>query len=700
MLKTPASTEALSADEAPAAQPATAFDMTRVVTVRAFVLGLILSVGLAALNAWIENVANVHFLGGVQMPFGAVFSLAFLVLLINGPLKWMRLAMPKISRAAPPLSSAELLTIYMMMVFAALISTPGTENSVLTSGTALSYFTTRENGWAALFYSHIPSHFAPGWDGSTFQKEVIDPFYIGGLSIAQIPWHAWTAMLISWSIFTLLLYTFLFFGSLMLRKQWIENEALAFPLVQLPLQMVEGGRGDNAPPTGDFWLNRTMWAGTALAFAFHLLRGLNNYYPDWPAIPSFQGNVFKMEMTEVPWNSAGTTGAEYFFGAIGVAYLLTRELSFSFWVFFFLFKLQLVGATMMGFPAASLPKDTYLGRPTFITNQSVGGWMMIAVLLLWSARGHFQSLWNEARAPSRDGSGEPFSPRFIFIGMLLSVLGLGAWCWFAGINILAALAFFGLYALTSLVLARLVVEGGYLFPQATFAPLETLTGSLMSAPAMGAATLTKLSFVQPGLFSDMRANLLPGYLHALKVAFELRMSPRQTRRLMLCVLAAVVVSWGVLVFHQHRHALRSGRPEHLHLVFLWERRFGLPWHRHHDQQTAGRFGFQLDLDGSRGGAGLADDLCARALHLVPAAPVGLHRFERLSHRQIMALVFSGLGLQKFAAQVRRRRLGGRISPVHDRPHFGQRRRDGALAHLRLLRRIANSLLASVGKDEG
>ncbi len=55
--------------------------MARRVTARAFWPGLLLSVGLSALNCWIEIVANVHFLGGVQMPFGAVFVLSVLALL-------------------------------------------------------------------------------------------------------------------------------------------------------------------------------------------------------------------------------------------------------------------------------------------------------------------------------------------------------------------------------------------------------------------------------------------------------------------------------------------------------------------------------------------------------------------------------------------------------------------------------------------
>jgi hypothetical protein len=65
---------------------------------------------------------------------------------------------------------------------------------------------------------------------------------------------------------------------------------------------------------------------------------------------------------------------------------------------------------------------------------------------------------------------------------------------------------------------------------------------------MGASTLTKLSFLQPALFSDMRTNLLPGFLHTLKIAYELRLEPRQTRRLMGCAAAAIIVAWGVSTF--------------------------------------------------------------------------------------------------------------------------------------------------------
>ncbi|RYX84287.1 hypothetical protein EON83_10250 [bacterium] len=518
------------------------------VTPRSFAVGLVLAAGLAALNSWIETVADVHFLGGIQIPFGAIFALLILVLVVNGPLRFLQRRQPLVGRLFPPLTSAELVTIYVMLLFAALVSTSGSDNFFLTTGAALFYFSTRENVWADLFYRFIPKHFAPGWDGATYQREVIEPLYTGGLNFSQIPWHAWSAMLIGWGIFLLFVYSALFWSSLLLRRQWIENEALAFPLVQLPLQMVEASKGE-APPAREFWGNGTLWGGAGVAFAFHLLRGLNNYYPDWPAITSFQGNSFSVQFTEVPWNSAGGLGMEFFFGAIGIAFLLTREISFSFWFFFLLFKLQLVGSTMMGFPPASLPHDSYRGNPTFVAWQGIGGWVMTGVLLLWSARSHLGIFARQALKPDSKHemwrSEEPFSPRIVLSGWVFSCVGLLAWCLFSGINGLAAFAFLALYGVTAIVLARVVVEGGFLFPQTTFAPIETLTGSVMGANAIGAASLTRLSFLQPMMFSDMRTNLLPGFLHTLKMAHELKFSMRDVRRLMLGAALAILVAWGV-----------------------------------------------------------------------------------------------------------------------------------------------------------
>lgn len=516
------------------------------VTLRAFLLGWPLAAGLAALNCWIETLANVHFLGGVQMPFGAVFTLAFFVLAVNGPLRALSRFAP---RVLSPLSGAELLTIYAMLVFAALISTPGTDNFFITTGPTLFYYSTRENGWANLFYQHVPAHFAPGWNGQTYQREVIEPLYTGGLSPAQIPWHAWSAMLLAWSVFLLLVYSLLFWTSLLFRRQWIESEALAFPLVQLPLQMVEADPRDGHAPAAAFWGNRTLWLGVGVAAFLHLLRGLNNYYPDWPVIAGFQGNRPTFSFAERPWNVIGNIYIELLLGGIGIAFLLTREVSFSFWFFFLLQGLQLVVAEQLGFPALSLPRDAYTGKATFLAFQSVGGWAMMAALLVWAVRRHVWDFVRHAFRPSSSRiTGEPFAPGIVLAGFVLSLGGLLAWSWFSGINALTALAFLGIYLMASLVLARLVVEGGLIFPQLTFSPLEWMTTGLFGASAIGPGDLTRLSFMQPVLMSDTRTNLLPGFLHTLKIAHAQELGPRGTRRLLGAVAVAIVTALAVTTY--------------------------------------------------------------------------------------------------------------------------------------------------------
>lgn len=511
------------------------------VTARSLLLGLLLAVGMAALNCWVQTQYNVYFLGGVQMPFGALFGLAFLILAINLPLRVMRRFVPRSESFLPPLSAAELLTTYSMMVFAALISTPGTDNFFLTTGPALFYFSTPENGWANLFYEHVPPWFAPGWNGATYQKEVVEQMYLGGLSFSQIPWHAWTVVLIAWSVFLLLVYSMLFFVALLFRRQWIENESLSFPLVQLPLQMVETD-GQGAPPARVFWSNPVMWWGVALSAALHFILGMGAYYPDWPVLAGFQKSAVALQLTERPWNAAGSIGAEFYLGGIGIAYLLTREVSLSFWFFFLVIKLQMVVAEQSGFSVGALRRDTYLGSPTFISFQSVGGWLMMAALLIWTARDFLGKLAHEAFTSNRTLEGEPFSPRFVVGGFLGTFAALLTWCWFAGIPVLLALTFLGLYLLVSLVLTRLVIEGGFLFPQVTFSATELMTTGLLGSSIVGAASLAKFSFLQPVLFSDMRSNTLPAFMHTLKIADSLQLDRRALRRLMGGVASAVAVS--------------------------------------------------------------------------------------------------------------------------------------------------------------
>lgn len=514
-----------------------------VVTFRGFMLGLLLCMFVAALNNYMETVFNVHMIGGIQMPFVALFVLLILIVVVNVGLRlFNRIA------SVRPFSVVEMMTTYAMMVFGALLSTPGCDNVFLTTGPTLFYFGTPENKWATLFYQYIPTWFAPGWNGQNFQHDVIDQLYLGGLTLNQIPWHAWTAMLIAWSIFMGFCYSLMFFTSLLFRKQWIEREALAFPLVEVPLQMVETENVGDTPPGPAFWCNRVMWLGFGLALFFHLFKGMNSIYPDWPVFPINAFNGVSITFPDQPWNVIPKFTAEIFLGGIGIAYLLTREISFSFWFFFVIFLFEYAFAEMLGFPVAGMHKSGITGRPDFIMYQAIGGWFMMGLLLIWTGREYLLRLGKAAFTNNKTDADEPFSARFMVFGFILSFAGLIGWSWFAGINIIIALVFFFIFLLTSLVLTRMVIEGGFLFPQPPYFTLEAMMGSGMGFHSMGAANLTKLSFIQPMILVDMRTSLLPAFLNVMKISKEIGLDRKNLRRMLWCCVVAIVASFAVTVF--------------------------------------------------------------------------------------------------------------------------------------------------------
>jgi hypothetical protein len=57
-----------------------------------------------------------------------------------------------------------------------------------------------------------------------------------------------------------------------------------------------------------------------------------------------------------------------------------------------------------------------------------------------------------------------------------------------------------------------------------------------------------MAFIQPMLFSDMRTNLLPAFLHTLKISHELRLDRRHARRLIYCILIGILLSVAVSTF--------------------------------------------------------------------------------------------------------------------------------------------------------
>jgi hypothetical protein len=329
------------------------------VTLRAVVLCLALAVAFGYINPIIDRQMSNTFLGNTQLPPGAVGVLLLLLIVVN-PLLYLLSAARGKRRG---LSRAEALTIYISSLFSVMVSGHGSENWFVSIMIAPFYYATRENGWLEFLEPNLRPWFSPAlMSGKGYDEagaRVVSDWYSGGKAI---PWDAWLIPLLAWGALLMAIYFMFCCLAVMLRAQWAEREALAFPLLRLPLTLTEDlDRPDRYGLWSRFVRNPLMWVGFFVAAFIQLLNGLNFYYPDIPLVPL---NINTAALfVEAPWNQLGDTPIRVFPIMVGITYLLTSEISFSLWSFYWLFKMQYVLAYYFGFLPQAMPTcDRHSGR--------------------------------------------------------------------------------------------------------------------------------------------------------------------------------------------------------------------------------------------------------------------------------------------------------------------------------------------------
>ena len=90
------------------------------------------------------------------------------------------------------------------------------------------------NGWEAKVWGA-----APDWL-KIRDADAVKGFYEGyPRGQEQVPWGAWIGPLSAWCILAALFLAASFFLASLLRRQWVERERFAFPLVSVPLLLSE-----------------------------------------------------------------------------------------------------------------------------------------------------------------------------------------------------------------------------------------------------------------------------------------------------------------------------------------------------------------------------------------------------------------------------------------------------------------------------
>ena len=313
-----------------------------------------------------------------------------------------------LTRFAAPvaLGRCELIVAYIMMLTASTIPTMGLSEYWLTIITGAQYYATPENEWALLILPHLPEWIAPQ------EPEAIKWFYEGAPRTAGVPWAAWSGPLCYWAILIVALYLVMISSMVIMRRQWMERERLVYPLVQVPLAMVQsGGRG---AALGPFFKNPIMWVGFALPVLVSSLNALHAYFNFIPAIQLVSSIPILRNTVSLIFRLS--------FPMIGFAYLINLDIAFSLWFFNTIAKLIRGGLGVLG--VGSTEKLVYgAASEPILAHQGQGAMIVLVFFGLWVGREHLRDVLRKAfRGDGRiDDHGEMLSYRTAVLTWLAGV---------------------------------------------------------------------------------------------------------------------------------------------------------------------------------------------------------------------------------------------------------------------------------------
>ena len=543
--------------------PATAHGLTRRV--------VLLCLGLSVFFGYVVPIVDVKlsntFMGAQHLPPSAVGVLLILLLVINPLL----LLLSRSRRLA--FSRNEILTVYITCLFSTLVPGHGGETFFISQLIAPFYYATPENHWIDLWHKHLQPWMTPALaDGGTYGdtgRRVAEGWFNGLRTGETIPWAAWLVPLVAWGSLIFAMYGALCCLSVMLRAQWGEHEALAFPLLRLPLDMTEDV--DQLPAsTGDPWKQRNtvfgrffrnslLWIGFGIAVFIQMLNGLNLYFPDVPRVPLFL-DMWPM-LREPPWNQIGSVPIFVWPIVVGITYLLTSEVSFSLWFFYWFMKFQLMLAYLMGFAPDTAPFSLQAWGRAFNSYQRIGAFIAYVAIVLWIGREHFKHIARRAfnRVPAKPGEeNEALSYPVAFWGFMLCSAFIIIWGAVAGIRVDVTLTIWLLTLIMLIGLTRLVVEGGILLMTPNWMPLGVLgqifnsgQGTWLS-PQNG---LVQANFMSGALIGDPRAFLMPSFVQGFKMAHDHKIPGR---KLLLLIFACIFITFAMSCWMRIRLGYEHG----------------------------------------------------------------------------------------------------------------------------------------------
>ena len=485
----------------------------RSVRYRAFVVSIILIPINIYWNVQMELVRYSGLPTTISLFFNVIFNLLVLSLANIGIKRLFRKTLFK---------SGELSIIYVMLSIASGIGGHSMMQILPPMLGHPFWFATEENDWKNLFWRYLPEWLTVN------DKRALGGYYEGDTLYKIEYFTAWLIPVLSWFSIIFIILLIMLCLNVIIRRQWVENEKLSYPIIQLPTEMTNSR----------FYFNRWMWIGFILVAIVDILNGLHFLIPN---IPQVFSKRYYLNLSSEPFLAMGNLPFALYPFVIGLGFLIPLDLSFSCWFFFWFWKLQLIVGQMVGL--SHLPSFPYLH------SQAIGGYVGVTLVTLYVSRFHLLLVIKQVLAQSSisNSRSQIMSYRKVVILLTVSSIILLALCQKAGMSITVATIFFLLYYLISMGITRMRAELGAPVHDIHYTGPEQMMVWAVGTRRLGTTNLTVLSLFW-FLTRTHYSHVMPHQLEGFKISTQVNISQRKTfiAIIVACVMGIFSAFWVLL----------------------------------------------------------------------------------------------------------------------------------------------------------
>jgi len=382
------------------------------------------------------------------------------------------------------LSNAELVVVYLLVTVATTMFGCGIVRFLLSCLTVPYYYSTAARPLAQLS-AHIP-----GWLSPT--DPIIHQWMWEASPFGSVPWQPWLVPIAAWTGFFVLMGGTLLCLVSLLSKDWIHHERLVFPLVRLPLEILEGSAGKS------FFRNPATWIGVGMAVLINAIDIVRTVVLGVSAGGGIRLSIGG-QVKKYPWAAVFPLQARVRPELIGLGYLVSTELALSVWLFYMFHKLQALVVAAGGYRFSGMP---------FALEQGLGAYVIVGLVLLWKGRDAFREAWRgwwnrDDAADSAEGN-----QQWLLAALVVGIGGMLVFMITAGMRPWLAALYLGVLLLVALTYARVRAEGGV--PLVWAYPCDQQYQSIWNFFGADRLTGSGSSLASPTIFAMLRV-LARGY---------------------------------------------------------------------------------------------------------------------------------------------------------------------------------------------